>query len=173
MTELVLAVFDAASAAAQDLEVARIPSAVIRREVSDRNSKRRDNSSAGGRPSVIVAVHEMHALAVTGARSRSARRPQPAALTVLRVGYDARLRRHCRDSVSPSRDVGGSGAIRCVRVHRPSTTARTGGQTTAGRCARDSCICETATELSSAAWIVGQRNRFAGHLRLRGAATEH
>jgi hypothetical protein len=69
MTELVLAVFDAASAAgaaAQDLEVARIPSAVIRREVSDRNPKRRDNGSASARPSVIVAVDEMHALAVTG-----------------------------------------------------------------------------------------------------------
>jgi hypothetical protein len=69
MTELVLAVFDAASAAgaaAQDLEVARIPSAVIRREVSDRNSKRRDNSSAAARPSVIVTVDEMHARAVTG-----------------------------------------------------------------------------------------------------------
>ena len=69
MTELVLAVFDAASAAgaaAQDLEVARIPSAVIRREVSDRNPKRRDNSSASARPSVTVAVDEMHALAVTG-----------------------------------------------------------------------------------------------------------
>jgi len=37
--------------------------------------------------------------------------------------------------------------------------AWTGGQTTAGRCARRSCIPETATELSAAAWIVGQRNR--------------
>ena len=68
MTELVLAVFDAASAAgaaAHDLEVARIPSAVIRREVSDRNPKRPDSARAA-RPSVIVAVDEMHALAVTG-----------------------------------------------------------------------------------------------------------
>jgi hypothetical protein len=73
MMELVLAVFDAASAAgaaAQDLEVARIPSAVIRREVSDRNPKRRDNSSASARPLVIVAVDETHALAVTGILNR-------------------------------------------------------------------------------------------------------
>ena len=43
MTELVLAVFDAASAAgaaAHDLEVARIPSAVIRREVTGATTAR-------------------------------------------------------------------------------------------------------------------------------------
>jgi hypothetical protein len=38
----------------------------LRREVSDRNPKRRANSSASARPSVIVAVDEMHTLAVTG-----------------------------------------------------------------------------------------------------------
>ena len=62
MTELVLAVFDAdsaANAAIQDLEVARIPSAVIQRGV-------RNDSSASARPLVIVAVDEMHAIAVTG-----------------------------------------------------------------------------------------------------------
>ena len=60
MTELVLAVFDAASAAdaaVQDLEVARIPSAVIHREVPGNHS---------APPSVTVAVDEIHATAVTG-----------------------------------------------------------------------------------------------------------
>ena len=54
MTELVLAVFDAASAAdaaVQDLEVAGIPSAVIRRGVPG-------NRSAP--PAVTVAVDEIH-----------------------------------------------------------------------------------------------------------------
>jgi hypothetical protein len=55
MTELVHAQFDATSAAdaaAQDLEVARIPSAVIRRGVA--------------RPTLTVAVDERHTGAVTG-----------------------------------------------------------------------------------------------------------
>ena len=59
MTELVLAVFNAASAAnaaVQDLEAARIPSAVIQRAVA----------APGVRPWVTVAVDEMHATAVTG-----------------------------------------------------------------------------------------------------------
>jgi hypothetical protein len=80
MTELVLAVFEAASAAgaaAQDLEVARIPSAVIRREVSDRDPKRRDNGSASARPSVIVAVDEMHVLAVTWLQAGGAGEVEP------------------------------------------------------------------------------------------------
>jgi hypothetical protein len=58
MTELVLAVFDAASvadAAVQDLEVARIPSVVIQRE-----------APGSARPRVTVAVDELHAGAVTG-----------------------------------------------------------------------------------------------------------
>lgn len=58
MTELVLAMFDAASAAdaaVQDLKVARIPSAVIERE-----------APGSARPRVTVAVDEMHAGAVTG-----------------------------------------------------------------------------------------------------------
>jgi hypothetical protein len=58
MTESVLAVFDAASsadAAVQDLEVARIPSAIIRREVSGSTSAQHS-----------VAVAEIHAAAVTG-----------------------------------------------------------------------------------------------------------
>jgi hypothetical protein len=57
MTELVLAVFDAAStadAAVQDLKVARIPSAIIQREVP-----------GSARPRVTVAVDEMHTGAVT------------------------------------------------------------------------------------------------------------
>ena len=60
MTTLVLAVFDAAStagAAVQDLEAARIPSAVIKREVSG-------NTSA--QSSVTVAVDGIHAAAVAG-----------------------------------------------------------------------------------------------------------
>ena len=59
MTELVFAVFDAASAAdaaVQDLEAAHIPSAVIQREVPGNTA----------RPSVTVAVDEIHASAVTG-----------------------------------------------------------------------------------------------------------
>ena len=58
MTETVIAVFDGASAAdaaLQDLEVARIPSAGIRREVGD-----------DPKPVVAVTVDEMHADAVTG-----------------------------------------------------------------------------------------------------------
>jgi hypothetical protein len=42
--------------------------------------------------------------------------------------------------------------------HLRSTTARTGDQTTADPCACCSGIPEMATELSSAAWIIGQRN---------------
>ena len=60
MTELMFAVFDAVSeadAAVEDLEVARIPSAVIRRGIPG-------NRSAP--PSVTVAVDETHAGAVTG-----------------------------------------------------------------------------------------------------------
>ena len=48
MTEMVIAAFEATSAAdaaVQDLEVARIPSAVIRREVSG-DQERRDDSAA-------------------------------------------------------------------------------------------------------------------------------
>ena len=58
MTETVIAVFDdasAADAAVQDLEVARVPSAGIRREIGD-----------GPGPVVTVTVDEMHADAVTG-----------------------------------------------------------------------------------------------------------
>jgi hypothetical protein len=58
MTETVIAVFDGASAAEAalpDLEVARIPSAGIRRET--RNDPK---------PVVTVTVDEMHADAVTG-----------------------------------------------------------------------------------------------------------
>ena len=58
MRELMLAVFDAASAAdaaVQDLEVARIPSVVIQRE-----------APGSARPRVTVAGDEMHVGAVTG-----------------------------------------------------------------------------------------------------------
>lgn len=64
MTELILAVFEVASAAdaaVQDLEVARIPSAVVQREVS---------GSTSAQPSVTVAVDEIHAAAVTGILSQ-------------------------------------------------------------------------------------------------------
>jgi hypothetical protein len=86
MRELVLAVFDAASAAdaaVQDLEVARIPSAVIQRGVRD-GPELRDNSSASARPSVIVAVDEMHARhhgnpkSIWPARNRGARCGKPS-----------------------------------------------------------------------------------------------
>ena len=40
-------------------------------------------------------------------------------------------------------------------------TVRSGCQTTVDRRGGRRCICETATELSSAAWIIGQRNRAA------------
>jgi hypothetical protein len=64
MTALVLAVFDAASAAGaavQDLEVARIPSAVIKREISGSTS-----AQSSVAVTVAVAVDEIHAAAVTG-----------------------------------------------------------------------------------------------------------
>jgi hypothetical protein len=76
MTEIVIAVFDASSAAdaaVQDLEVARIPSAVIRRETRDVSELRADSSASAWHSkqnrewtSVTVAVDEMHADAVTG-----------------------------------------------------------------------------------------------------------
>jgi hypothetical protein len=76
MTEMVIAVFETASAAdaaVQDLDVARIPSAVIRRGMRDDRTLP-DNRSTSGRQSkrgydlssVTVAVDEMHAAAVTG-----------------------------------------------------------------------------------------------------------
>jgi hypothetical protein len=75
MTEIVTAVFETptiAEAAVQDLNVARIPSAIIQRgagnsalrEDSDRVWHR--NANAWQRPMVTVAVDEMHADAVTG-----------------------------------------------------------------------------------------------------------
>jgi hypothetical protein len=77
MTEIVIAVFDTASAAdaaAQDLEVARIPSAVVQREIGNHPDPLNDGdvpswpdgASAWQRPLVTVAVDEMHAAAVTG-----------------------------------------------------------------------------------------------------------
>jgi hypothetical protein len=73
MTEMVIAVFDATSAAdaaVQDLEVARIPSAVIRREVPDNPELRDDSTRHGaqirGRPVMTVAVDDIHAELVTG-----------------------------------------------------------------------------------------------------------
>jgi hypothetical protein len=80
MTEMVIAVFDAASAAdaaVQDLEMAHIPTAVIRREIRSDSDLRDDSSASGrhnqrsrGRPSVMVVVDEMHAGAVTGILNR-------------------------------------------------------------------------------------------------------
>ena len=79
MTEVVTAVFEAASAAdaaVQDLDVARIPSAVIRREMRD-DLVQPDSSTSGrqskrsrGFSSVTVTVKEMHAAAVTGILNR-------------------------------------------------------------------------------------------------------
>jgi hypothetical protein len=77
MTELVIAVFEAASAAnaaIQDLEVARIPSAVIQHETGSGPQLRDDSNtsdwrrsaSAWQRPIVTVAVDDMHADAVSG-----------------------------------------------------------------------------------------------------------
>jgi len=70
MTEIVIAVFDTASAAkaaAQDLEVARIPSAVVQLQTGNRPDPPWPRSAtAWQRPLVTVAVDEMHAGAVTG-----------------------------------------------------------------------------------------------------------
>jgi hypothetical protein len=73
MTELVIAVFGAASvaeAAVHDLEAAQIPSAVIQREFgsgADSSASAWNRSaSAWQRPMVIVAVDGMHVDAVTG-----------------------------------------------------------------------------------------------------------
>jgi hypothetical protein len=77
MTELVTAVFEApseAEAAARDLEVARIPSAVIRRQIDPDGSASTWHAIAGAwhskrsgdKPSVTVAVDEIHETLVTG-----------------------------------------------------------------------------------------------------------
>ena len=76
MTEMVIAVFETASAAdaaVQDLDVARIPSAVIRREMrndpalpDNRSTSDRQSKRGYGLSSVTVAVDEIHAAAVTG-----------------------------------------------------------------------------------------------------------
>jgi hypothetical protein len=63
MTEVIRAVFAAVStadAAVHDLQVARIPSATISR------TNARDSEQNRGRPSVTVAVDDMHADAITG-----------------------------------------------------------------------------------------------------------
>ena len=75
MTEIVIAVFETttiAEAAVQDLNVARIPSAVVQRGAGN-SALREDsdgvwhrNANAWQRPMVTVAVDEMHADAVTG-----------------------------------------------------------------------------------------------------------
>jgi hypothetical protein len=75
MTEIVTAVFETpatAEAAMQDLQVARIPSAVVQRGGGDSVLRKDSNAvwhhkaSAWQRPMVRVAVDEMHADAVTG-----------------------------------------------------------------------------------------------------------
>jgi hypothetical protein len=76
MTEMVIAVFETASAAdaaVQDLGVARIPSAVIRRGMRDdpalpdnRSTSGRQSKRVYGLSSVTVAVDEIHAGVVTG-----------------------------------------------------------------------------------------------------------
>jgi hypothetical protein len=75
MTEVVFALFDtrsAADAAVRDLQVARIPSAVVQKSVSDSalgqdsNAAWHRHASAWQRPLVTVAVDELHVQAVTG-----------------------------------------------------------------------------------------------------------
>jgi hypothetical protein len=74
MTQMVVAVFDAASAAdaaVRDLEAAQIPSAVIRRYVNGDPDERitptgLDGGHHAGQPFVSVAVDMIHADAVAG-----------------------------------------------------------------------------------------------------------
>ena len=73
MTQMVVAMFDAASAAdaaVRDLEAAQIPSAVIRRYVNDDPDERitptGPDGHHGGQPFVSVAVDMIHADAVAG-----------------------------------------------------------------------------------------------------------
>jgi hypothetical protein len=75
MTEIVRALFESpatAEAAIEDLKVARIPSAVVRRGGgdsalrTDSNAIWHRNANAWQRPMITVAVDEMHADAVTG-----------------------------------------------------------------------------------------------------------
>jgi hypothetical protein len=77
MTEIVIAIFDTASAAeaaARNLEVARIPSAVVQRQIGEQADRPNNGdvqlwsrgASAWQRPLVTVAVDELHAAAVTG-----------------------------------------------------------------------------------------------------------
>jgi hypothetical protein len=74
MTQMVIAEFDAATAAdaaVRELEAAQIPSAVIRRYVNDHPDERimltgPDGGHRGGRPFVSVAVDMIHADAVAG-----------------------------------------------------------------------------------------------------------
>jgi hypothetical protein len=114
--------------------------------------------------------------------SHSTGRAQASFLAELTERTDARVCHRCRDGAWSGRCMGGSGAARRLSSecgararghvvkghvarsapsHMRSTTARTGGQTTEGRSGCRSCIPETATELSSVAWIIGQRNRAA------------
>ena len=74
MTQMVVAEFDAASAAdaaVRDLEAAQFPAAVIRRYVNDDPAERiaptgSDDRNYEGRPFVSVAVDMIHAEAVAG-----------------------------------------------------------------------------------------------------------
>jgi hypothetical protein len=74
MTEMVVAEFDAASAAdaaVRDLEAAQIPSAIIRRYLNDDPDERiaptgSDGGHHGSHPFVSVAVDVIHAGAVAG-----------------------------------------------------------------------------------------------------------
>jgi len=74
MTEVLVATFEAqsaADAAVQDLETARIPSAVVHRHVAKDPDQRLssawpDDGRAGGSPCVTVAVDDLHAEAVAG-----------------------------------------------------------------------------------------------------------
>ncbi|MGC1412361.1 MAG: hypothetical protein WA864_25865 [Acetobacteraceae bacterium] len=74
MTQMVVAEFDAASAAdaaVRDLEAAQFPSAVIRRYVNHDPDERitptgSDGGQHGGHPFVSVAVDVIHADAVSG-----------------------------------------------------------------------------------------------------------
>jgi hypothetical protein len=73
VTEVIVAVFEsslAAEAAVQDLEVARIPSAVVERLISESVVSEDIDALSPGKvkawPTVKVVVDEMHADAVTG-----------------------------------------------------------------------------------------------------------
>ena len=77
----------------------------------------------------------------------------PAIGSVTCARKDPLASRHSTEAVARE-----AGELLFALIH----TVRSGCQTTVDRRGGRRCICEMATELSSAAWIIGQRNRF-GH----------